>query len=189
MRPPVTPRSRRLLGTSPAFALLLALAGGPAAAQPAAPGPAPAASTAASAAATGTALDGQAFKLPVGDGRVRVLMFWRTDCAVCLNKMPELRANAQGWRERPFDLVLINTDARRGDAVAYDRLRRDLNGRQGPLISTWTGDVQLPRAWQAGAGAPRLPLMLVIDGQGRVTARHEGRVPPELWDEVAELLP
>lgn len=134
----------------------------------------------------GTALDGQPFALRPGDGRVRVLMFWRTDCAVCLNKMPELRANAQGWKSQPFDLVLINTDSRRDDALAYDRLRRDLNAGRGPLISTWQGDVQLPPAWQARG---RLPLMLVIDGQGGVRSRHEGRVPPELWDQVADLLP
>lgn len=134
----------------------------------------------------GTALDGQPFTLKAGDGRVRVLMFWRTDCAVCLSKMPELRANAQGWKDKPFDLVLINTDTRREEALAYDRLRRDLNAGRGPLISTWAGDVRLPAAWQAGG---RLPLMLVIDSQGRVAARHEGRVPPELWDQVADLLP
>lgn len=137
----------------------------------------------------GTALDGQNFQLRPGDGRVRVLMFWRTDCAVCLSKMPELRANAQGWRTQPFELLLINTDPRRDDALAYDRLRRDLNGGQGPLLSAWAGDVRLPTAWQPGSRAPRWPLMLVIDRQGRVAARHEGRVPPELWDQVADLLP
>ncbi len=164
----------------------------PAHAQAAAPAPhaaSKAASNAAPEAATGTALDGQAFTLRAGDGRVRVLMFWRTDCAVCLSKMPELRANAEGWRQRPFDLVLINTDRQRAEAQAYDRLRRDISGRQGPLISAWAGDLRLPAAWQAGGATARLPLMLVIDSQGRVAARHEGRVPPELWDQVAELLP
>jgi thiol-disulfide isomerase/thioredoxin len=145
------------------------------------------------AAASGTTLDGQPFTLRAADGRVRVLMFWRTDCAVCLSKMPELRANARGWQNRPFDLVLINTDAQRQQAQAYDRLRREVNGTQGPLISAWLGEVQLPAAWWAapagGSPAPRLPLMLVIDREGRVAARHEGRVPPALWDQVADLLP
>jgi thiol-disulfide isomerase/thioredoxin len=152
-----------------------------------------AASSAASASAAGaaavfggTALDGQPFTLRPDDGRVRVLMFWRTDCAVCLSKMPELRANAQGWRQQPFELVLVNTDPRRDDAQAYDRLRRELNAGHGPLRSAWLGDVRLPAAWLARG---RLPLMLVIDRQGRVVQRHEGRVPAELWDEVADLLP
>ena len=134
----------------------------------------------------GTALDGQAFPLRPSDGRVRVVMFWRTDCAVCLSKMPELRANAEGWRKQAFELVLINTDPRRDDALAYDRLRRDLSAGQGPLRSVWLGDVRLPPGWQAKG---RLPLTLVIDRHGRVAARHEGRVPPGLWDEVADLLP
>ena len=184
--------SNPLAGTPGAAALCWLLALAPLMGQAQAPtAPASAASTAAlpataPGASGGTDLSGQPFVLRAGDGRVRVLMFWRTDCAVCLSKMPELRANAQGWKSKPFDLVLINTDTRREDALAYDRLRRDLSVGRGPLLSAWAGDVQLPRAWQASG---RLPLMLVIDSQGRVAARHEGRVPPELWDQVADLLP
>jgi thiol-disulfide isomerase/thioredoxin len=167
--------------------MLMALASLAASAQPLPPGgTASAAGSSADDGYGGTALDGQPFQLRLGDGRVRVLMFWRTDCAVCLSKMPELRANAQGWRKQPFDLVLINTDTRREDATAYDRLRRDLSAGQGPLISAWAGDVRLPPAWNTRG---RMPLTLVLDGQGRVAARHEGRVPPGLWDEVADLLP
>ena len=66
----------------------------------------------------GRTLDGQAFDLARLRGRVVMLMMWRTDCAVCLDKMPELRANAQGWKGKPFDLVLVNLDARSGDAEA-----------------------------------------------------------------------
>ena len=45
---------------------------------------------------------------------------------------------------------------------------------------------QWPAAWAAGA---RLPVTLVFDTRGVLKARHEGRVPPDVWDEVAELLP
>jgi hypothetical protein len=43
--------------------------------------------------------------------------------------------------------------------------------------------------WAGKAAAQKLPLTLVLDTQGRVVARHEGRIAPEAWDEVAELLP
>ena len=117
---------------------------------------------------------------------MRVVVLWRTDCAVYLSKLPELRANAQGWKQEPSEPLLLNVDRQRDDALAYDRLRRDLSATSGPLISVWLGDVSLPPAWKTSG---RLPVTLVIDLQGRVAARHEGRVPAEVWDQVAHLLP
>ena len=156
-------------------------------AQPVPPAGAASASSAASTRAYGgSALDGKAFQLQPGDGRVRVVVLWRTDCAVCLSKMPELRANAQGWKQEPSEPLLLNVDRQRDDALAYDRLRRDLSATSGPLISAWLGDVTLPPGWKTSG---RLPVTLVIDRQGRVAARHEGRVPAEVWDQVADLLP
>lgn len=183
---PHSPSSDRPLCTWRAalVSTLLALAAPAALAQPAAP--ASAGSAAPATAFGGTALDGRAFMLRPADDRVRMVVLWRTDCAVCLSKMPELRANAQGWKNQPFDLLLVNVDTTRDDALAYDRLRRDLSATAGPLISAWWGEVRLPPAWRTQG---RLPVTLIIDRQGRVAARHEGRVPAELWDQVADLLP
>ena len=134
----------------------------------------------------GPTLDGRNYDLATQRGRVVMVVLWRTDCAVCLNKMPELRANALGWKGKPFDLVTLNVDPRRADADTYDRARRLVASGAGPVWSFWQGDVQWPAAWAAGA---RLPVTLVFDTQGVLKARHEGRVPPDVWDEVAELLP
>ncbi len=134
----------------------------------------------------GPTLDGRDYDLAAQRGRVVMVVLWRTACAVCLNKMPELRANALGWKAKPFDLVTLNVDPRRTDADTYDRARRLVAAGAGPVWSFWQGDVQWPAAWAAGA---RLPVTLVFDAQGMLKARHEGRVPPDLWDEVADLLP
>ena len=134
----------------------------------------------------GPTLDGRNYDLAAQRGRVVMVVLWRTDCAVCLNKMPELRANALGWKGKPFDLVTLSVDTRRADADTYDRARRLVASGAGPVWSFWQGDVQWPAAWAAGA---RLPVTLVFDTQGVLKARHEGRVPPDVWDEVAELLP
>lgn len=134
----------------------------------------------------GPTLDGRAFDLRAQRGRVVMVVLWRTDCAVCLNKMPELRANAQGWKGKPFDLVTLNVDAGRTDADSYDRARRLVASGAGPVWSFWQGDVQWSAGWAAGA---RLPLTLVFDREGVLKARHEGRVPSDVWDEVADLLP
>jgi hypothetical protein len=45
---------------------------------------------------SGRTLDGKAFDLAERRGRVVLLLLWRTDCAVCLNKMPEPTRPAGG---------------------------------------------------------------------------------------------
>ena len=135
---------------------------------------------------SGTTFDGRSFDLARQRGRVVLVVLWRTDCVVCLNKMPELRANALGWKDSPFDLVLLNVDPQRGDAARYDGLRRQLASAEGPVLSLWQGDANVPTAWAAPA---RWPLTWVIDREGRIAARHEGRIPPEVWNQVADLLP
>jgi hypothetical protein len=105
---------------------------------------------------------------------------------VCLDKMPELRANARGWKGKPFDLVTVNMDAGSADVTHYDRLRRQTANADDMLYALWHGDATLAPAWRS---AGRLPLTLVIDLEGRVAARHEGRIPAQAWDAVADLLP
>jgi cytochrome oxidase Cu insertion factor (SCO1/SenC/PrrC family) len=134
----------------------------------------------------GFSLEGQPFDLAARRGRVVMVVLWRTDCAVCLSKMPELRANALGWKDKPFDLVTISLDAQRADALAYDSARRLVARDQGPLWSFWRGDV----LWtEASAARSRLPVTLIFDDQGVLRSRHEGRVPGDVWDELADLLP
>lgn len=135
---------------------------------------------------SGTTLDGRAYNSDERKGRVLLVVLWRTDCAVCLSKMPELRANAQGWQDQPFDLLTVSLDPERNDTAQYERTSRQLNPRLAPLWSFWHGQAQVPADWR---GSGRLPVTLVFDGQGRLAARHEGRVPAEAWNQVADLLP
>ena len=134
----------------------------------------------------GKALDGRSFDLAAQRGRVVMVVLWRTDCGVCLNKMPELRANALGWKGKPFDLVTLSLDPQRTDTDSYDRTRRLVAAAEGPVWTFWQGDVQWTSAWSTGA---RLPVTLVFDREGVLKERHEGRVPAEVWDSVADLLP
>ncbi|CAD5372444.1 exported hypothetical protein [Rubrivivax sp. A210] len=135
---------------------------------------------------SGRTLDGQPFNLAWLRSHVVMVVMWRTDCAVCLDKMPELRANARGWRDKPFDIVLVNLDGQRADAQAYDQLRRLAAESGGSIYSLWHGEVDMPASWR---GSSRLPLTLVFDRAGQVVGGHEGRIPPQAWDQVADLLP
>jgi thiol-disulfide isomerase/thioredoxin len=135
----------------------------------------------------GTTLAGSPVNLAALRGKVVMVFYWSTACAVCLQKMPELRANAAGWRGKPFELVLVSTDRKRGDAETYAATVRQTEPGAPAFPMLWRGDAGFSDSM--GAVPARLPVTLVLDAKGRVVARHDGRMAPEAWDDVAELLP
>lgn len=135
----------------------------------------------------GTSLDGRAVDIGRLRGKVVMVFYWSTSCRVCMQKMPELRANAAGWRGKPFELILVNTDAQREDVQTHARLVRLIEPGAAAITTLWMGDAQY-RDSLVGP-PPRLPLTLVLDVKGALAARHEGRIAPEAWDAVADLLP
>ncbi|WP_374658901.1 TlpA family protein disulfide reductase [Inhella sp.] len=130
---------------------------------------------------------GQVFDLARQRGRVVMVFYWATSCAVCRDKLPELRQNMLGWKDKPFDLVTVSVDGKEADWRAYEQLQAVTQPAAAQRVtSLWAG----ARGFRHSLGAtPKLPLTLVIDAQGQVRQRVEGRMAPELWDEVAELLP
>lgn len=114
-------------------------------------------------------------------GKVSLVFFWSTDCAVCRDSLPELRANQRGWQDRPFALLTVNLDRHAQDWLRYEQIAAQM--RRDPT-SGWLA----VRADAAAFQPARLPLTLVLDAQGRIVARYEGRMAPEAWDAVAELL-
>ena len=161
------------LATAPQWARATTPAGG----SPGAPGPV--------AELAGRTLDGRAFDLRALRGRVVLVVAWSTDCAVCRDKMPELRSNAAGWRDQPFSLVLLSMDRRRQDAADYEAiLARTLAPGQ-RLTSMWIGD--MVTATGLSRRDPR-PATWLLDRQGRVVQQWTGRIAPEAWDQIADLL-
>jgi peroxiredoxin len=136
----------------------------------------------------GQAANGQTFDLSRQRGRVVMLVYWDTGCAVCRSKLPELRRNLLGWKDRPFDLVTISLDRREADWRHYEQLQASTQAEAAQRsIALWAG---MPGFRHSLAlKSPRLPLTLVIDTDGRVRHQYEGRMAPEAWDLVAELLP
>ncbi len=134
----------------------------------------------------GRSLDGKPFDLATQRGKVVMVVFWSTACAVCRDTLPELRANYAGWRGKPFELVVVATDPLRQDVVDYEKLLE----RIVPMTS------RFPSLWRADPGhrdgfgvVGQLPASFVLDREGRVVERFNGRIPAEAWDRVAELLP
>lgn len=148
--------------------------------------PAPSLAQPASPRVEGRTLEGRPFQLSSLRGKVVLLMFWSTDCAVCRDKMPELRQNYAGWRGKPFELVLVSTDRRMADLQAYDGIISRTVPLDQRFVQLWVGDASYKDS--LGTQAP-LPASYLIDRAGRVVERYQGRIPPEAWDRIAELLP
>lgn len=115
------------------------------------------------------------------NGKVAVVFYWSTACSVCRDSLPELRNNQMGWRNKPFALVTVNVDRSSEDWQSYERI----------LASTRQfspGSMSVRQ--DSGQSVPsKLPLTLLVDAQGKVVARYEGRLAPEVWDGVADLMP
>jgi cytochrome oxidase Cu insertion factor (SCO1/SenC/PrrC family) len=114
-------------------------------------------------------------------GKVAVVFFWSTNCAVCRDSLPELRANAAGWQDKPFTLLAVNLDDRKDDWLRYEKLVYQTVMPNANWLSVRLND--------AAPAGQRLPLTLLVDVKGKIIARYEGRLAPEVWDGVAELLP
>jgi len=133
----------------------------------------------------GITAEGKPFDLSSLRGKVVQLMFWSTDCAVCRNKMPELRLNYQGWQGQPFELVTVSVDQRHEDVQTCERLIELLVPMQQRFVQLWRGDPN----YQDNVDIPSLlPLTYLIDKQGRTAAIYHGRIPAETWDQIADLL-
>lgn len=155
------------------------------------PAPAKAGKVAAPPAATaapqieGKTIAGVPFKLSSLKGKVVLVLYWSTSCAVCRDKMPELRTNYEGWAGKPFELVAVSTDRRMQELVEYERIIARTVPTKQRFVQLWTGDASYSD--NLGEHA-QLPAGYLIDKSGKVVERYAGRIPPEAWDRIADLL-
>ena len=106
---------------------------------PAAPAKAASAAAVALPSIEGKTIDGAPFKLSTLKGKVVLVMFWSTGCAVCRDKMPELRNNYSGWAGKPFELVAVSTDTRVQDLMDYERIISRTVPVKERFVQMWTG--------------------------------------------------
>ena len=138
---------------------------------------------------TGDTLEKKSFRLAALKGKVVLLMFWSTDCAVCRDKMPELRANVQGWADKPFELVLVSVDRSMRDVDSYNTIINKSVPLKQRFTQLWTGDASYKdNLGSAALSRAQLPMALLIDKNGKVVERFTGRIPVEIWDKIADLL-
>ena len=138
---------------------------------------------------TGLTFDKKPFQLSSLKGKVVVLMFWTTDCAVCRDQMPELRENIRGWADKPFELVLVSADKRMSDVDSYNAIVSQAVPVKQRFVQLWTGDVDYKSSVNV-AQIPKnqLPLTFVLDKSGKVVASQNSRIPAAWRDFIADLL-
>ena len=133
----------------------------------------------------GKAIDGTPFKLASLKGKVVLVMFWSTSCAVCRDKMPELRSNYEGWVGKPFELVAISTDSRIQDLLDYERIISRTVPIKQRFVQLWAGE----NGYKDNLGKhAQLPSAYLVDKNGKIVERYIGRIPSEAWDKIADLL-
>lgn len=133
----------------------------------------------------GKTIEGASFKLSSLKGKVVLVMFWSTGCAVCRDKMPELRNNYEGWAGKPFELVAVNTDTRMQDFLDYERIISRTVPLKQRFVQLWMGE----GGYRDNVGKPvQLPAAFLVDKTGKVVERYVGRIPPQAWDRIADLL-
>jgi thiol-disulfide isomerase/thioredoxin len=138
---------------------------------------------------TGTTLEKKAFSLAALKGKVVLVMFWSTDCAVCRDKMPELRENVQGWAGKPFEMVLVSVDRSMADVDSYNAIMNRAVPIKQRFTQLWTGSPGYQDNLDTGSLArTQLPATLLIDKEGKLVERFNGRIPAQMWDNIADLL-
>lgn len=137
----------------------------------------------------GTTLQKKPFQLSALKGKVVMVMFWSTDCAVCRDKMTELRENVQGWANKPFELVLVSVDRRREDVDGYNAIVNQSVPLKQRFTQLWTGDADFKDSFGGSQlQKTQLPATFLIDKTGKLVERYNGRLPAQVWDTVADLL-
>jgi peroxiredoxin len=133
----------------------------------------------------GTTAEGQRLRLAGLQGQVVFVFYWATGCAVCRDKMRELRANLKGWTGQPFALIGVNMDERRQDWLDYERLVAQSIPANQRFASVWAGGTDYRDTMERPT---QLPSACLIDKDGRLVEQYRGRVPVQAWDRIADLI-
>ena len=99
-------------------------------------------------------------------GRVVVVNFWATDCAICVKEMPEMARTYERYRERGLEFVAV---AMRHDPPSRVADYAESNRLPFKVALDLTGELA------AAFGSVRFtPTTFVIDRRGKIVARIQG---------------
>jgi thiol-disulfide isomerase/thioredoxin len=129
---------------------------------------------------------GERVSLEALRGSVVLVFVWSARCPVCLDKLPELRRNLEGWQGKPFVIVALNQDRSAEQMLNYERALEQTGAARPQLKNLWRS---APDHRDNFGDLPQnMPTALILDKSGALRKSVRGRVPVELWDDIAELV-
>jgi peroxiredoxin len=129
---------------------------------------------------------GETVNLDALRGSVVLVFIWSARCPVCLDKLPELRRNLEGWQGKPFVIVMLNHDSSAEQMLNYQRALEQTGAARSQLKHLWRGAPQHRDTF--GELPQKTPTVMIFDKTGDLRKSVRGRVPAELWDDIAELV-
>jgi len=115
---------------------------------------------------SGGQLDSSAFS-----GQVIVMNWWYSACAPCRAEAPDLAALSEEFKDEGVQFIGVNVRDTAATALAFDR---NFGITFPSLMDAQTGSVSL--AFSGLVSPQAVPTTLVIDRQGKVTARILGKI-------------
>ena len=114
-------------------------------------------------ATVGTDLQAQPLDLKSYRGRVVVLTFWFSGCGPCIGMIPQERRLIETYKDRPFALLSVCTDAELDSAqktAAEHKMTWPcwFDGQNGPIARDWN--------------VLQWPTVIVLDDQGRIVGKE-----------------
>lgn len=114
-------------------------------------------------------------------GNVTVMNFWYAACAPCRAEAPDLAALHKEFSSKKVNFVGVNVRDTAETALAFDRKF----GIEFPsVMDAQSGEVSL--AFTGIVSPSAVPTTLVLDSNGKVTARILGRIEPAILKELIE---
>jgi peroxiredoxin len=100
-------------------------------------------------------------------GRVVLVNFWATDCAVCIKEMPEITATYNKYRTQGFETIAV--------AMKYDPPNYVLNYAEKSQLPFKVALDPLGELAKAFGDVKLTPTTFIIDRQGRLVTRILGK--------------
>ncbi|MFF5566340.1 TlpA family protein disulfide reductase [Streptomyces sp. NPDC012623] len=123
---------------------------------------------------TGKSLEGDGIRLSDHRGKVVLLNAWASWCGPCRAEAPELKKIQEKWGGRGVDVLGIDNDHSRADALAFQKeFRLSYPSLHDPAKRQI---LRLPRGL---VNAQSLPFTILIDRTGKVAAARMGMVTEE----------
>ena len=115
-----------------------------------------------------TDLAGNMVRLSDSNGTVRLVGFWATWCAPCVEEIPALKDLQASYKDRGLTILMVAMDDEGAEVVKPFAEKRDIDY---PVL---LGKEETPHAFGGIAG---LPTAFILDRDGKVVDRILGAVP------------